>query len=98
MLLPQSEAFHTLRRRLECVAYLRPYNDNRLHIFALFISICMTFFFIFLKNQRNVKLWQDKRASVESIDFQQLTDHFITTQEKHRLYVLSSRIAVLSNQ
>ncbi len=29
MLLPQSEAFHTLRRRLECVAHLRPLADNR---------------------------------------------------------------------
>lgn len=29
MLLPQSEAFHTLRRRLDCVAHLRPFNDNR---------------------------------------------------------------------
>ena len=29
MLLPQSEAFHTLRRRLECVAHLRPYSDIR---------------------------------------------------------------------
>lgn len=29
MLLPQSEAFHTLRRRLECVAHLRPFNDNK---------------------------------------------------------------------
>ncbi|XP_046631205.1 protein VAC14 homolog [Daphnia pulicaria] len=29
MLLPQSEAFHTLRRRLECVAHLRPLADDR---------------------------------------------------------------------
>ena len=29
MLLPQSEAFHTLRRRLDCVAHLRPFTDNR---------------------------------------------------------------------
>lgn len=32
MLLPQSEAFHTLRRRLECVnhvAHLRPFTENR---------------------------------------------------------------------
>ena len=38
MLLPQSEAFHTLRRRLECVAHLRPINDNRfsLEIFTSF--------------------------------------------------------------
>lgn len=75
MLLPQSEAFHTLRRRLDCVAHLRPFNDNR-----------------------NVKQWQDKRPYVKSIDFQELTNHFLQIQERHRSYQLSSRISVMSAQ
>ena len=38
MLLPQCEAFHTLRRRLECVAHLRPYQpwtDKRVQVQAI---------------------------------------------------------------
>jgi len=75
MLLPQSEAFHTLRRRLDCVAHLRPFNDNR-----------------------SVKQWEDKRPHVKSINFQELTSHFLEIQERHRSYELSSRMAVMSTQ
>ena len=45
MLLPQSEAFHTLRRRLECVAHLRPLADNRCWTPSILIHVKTNIYF-----------------------------------------------------
>lgn len=91
MLLPQSEAFHTLRRRLECVAHMRPLNDNRYSLYFLVVRHLLQFFYI-----RSAKKWVDKRSYVCKIDFEKLTQHFVKIQEQHCIYKLETRLENMS--
>ncbi|XP_075215817.1 protein VAC14 homolog isoform X2 [Lycorma delicatula] len=70
MLLPQAEAFHTLRNRLDCIPKLQLHSSN---------------------NQNAAVRREDFRIKKSKINFDNLVQHFITVQEKHRQHKLVSR-------
>ena len=51
---------------------------------------------LYLRCCRSSKPSMDRRADVQSIDFQELTDHFILLQEKHRSFELAVRLSAMS--
>ncbi|XP_054278723.1 protein VAC14 homolog isoform X2 [Macrosteles quadrilineatus] len=67
MLLPQADAFHTLRHRLDCIPRLQLYH------------------------QQESKPKEVKKEANNSIDFNQLVEHFVQVQEKHRQHKIAAR-------
>ena len=83
MLLPQSDAFHTLRRRLDCVVHVRPPAVGVAVAAAAAAAVPAAV------DRRRVHVDQ-------GVDFAVLTRHFADLQEKHRVHQLATRMAALS--
>ncbi|XP_056637981.1 protein VAC14 homolog isoform X1 [Diorhabda sublineata] len=66
MLLPQTDAFTTLRTRLSCIPSLQLHCEDN-------------------------NVTKKKSSLVSTVNFQQLLDHFIDVQEKHKEYKQSQR-------
>lgn len=87
MLLPQSDAFHTLRQRLACIPSHHLYCDNR-YVKYLFKNIqeksfCekkIHNFFFRIGNEVNNTV----NTKLSKMDYKQMLEHFLQIQDKHK--------------
>ncbi|KAJ4433763.1 hypothetical protein ANN_16075 [Periplaneta americana] len=96
MLLPQTEAFNTLRQRLDCIP-------------SLHLHCCSDRYYFFYGKKsersavenwwiicfRNVKIEQDYKVNNKHINFTELLQHFVRVQDRHRQHKQSSRTIAL---
>lgn len=82
MLLPQSEAFHTLKARLACIPSLHLHCDSRYIIFynLIFLFNQLTVYFC-KRNQTEIKAIP---VRMKSIDFDALLEHFLKVQDRQK--------------
>lgn len=80
MLLPQTEAFHTLRTRLSCIPSIHLGCDTRFEI-----NICeKNCIFECMSSSSSIK--PKKTAPTKGVPFQELLKHFIEVQDRHKEY------------